>query len=1180
METLTPIAPDSSLLSANLRALARTCPALARRIAEVPARGDVEFLRASDGGVTARLGDGRWLASRHRPIEEGRRFGERADIREHGAIAVAGFGLGHHLRAIAERVGRQGVLIVLEPDLGLLRAVFERVACGSWIDGTHLVLVDRAEEASGITGALSGMEALVAMGLQLLDHPPSSARLGDDASAFARTVTGTLRALRTTIMTTLVQSGTTLRNLVMNADRYATLEGIEGLRGSERGRSAIVISAGPSLAAAMEAMGEEGVRDRFVLIAVQTVLRPLLERGIRPHYVVALDHHEISTRFYEGLSERDVRGVTLVAEAKVNPGVLEAFPGKIRLCADERLDALLGDSRARGALRPGATVAHLAYEFARFLACDPVLLVGQDLAFSDGQYYADGAAIHDTWACELSTMRTLEMFEHERIVRQRHQLIRARDHLGREVYTDEQMHSYLVQFGEMFERDAQRGLTTIDCGEGGLPKAHARREALHDALARYGTPPHAAGIETGSASAGAIDRERAIGGLRERLTRVARDARRIRTLCTRTASLLRSLRERQGDRARAAHLIDTINRCRDEVVSLEPAWELTQFLNQGGALERARADRLLALDTARSALDRQRAQIDRDERNVARMGEAAGALADLLDAGLGVLNGRPRLLRDEPVARGRGRGPRPRVAIIVMADFASGGLGNARAIDHVLADGHTAMSLTLRRAAMSREHDAILVVSDEAERAAGEVRRAGIKAEVIAVNASALRDRARAIAAARVLTPACWRGGLAGMTVHDEVVRPRVLRDILHERSLDAACPIGADWCLVDPALIDGVIARAQGDSLSFVLTQAAPGIAPVLLTRSIIEDLVAQEDRAGPLASVGGVLGYVPDAGRADPIGKDACVRIDAGLRDLHARVIADSPHRQRGIARVLTEAASPESLSGAVLAGALRAYAESCATHATHLTIELCTGRLTSGDRGRWLIGGSEPAERAPMTLGVAAGALARLAAASPDGAVTLAGAGDPLQHPEFDQFVRLARDAGVAGVHVRTDLLADDATVDRLIASPVDIVSVDLMAHDGPTYQRIMGVDGFERARENLERLIAARHARGRSSMPTPWIVPRITRCDAVYGQIEAFYDYWISRLGCCVIDPLPRVIAGERIRPLTIPRSARARLEDMLLRADGTLWRGERAVGPARERSMFEFLGGSAPTRLVA
>ena len=77
--------------------------------------------------------------------------------------------------------------------------------------------------------------------------------------------------------------------------------------------------AGPSLRRNLHLLGAPGVRDRVVIIAVQTVLKQVLEAGIRPHFVTALDYHEISRRFYEGLTEADVAGVTLVVEPKANP---------------------------------------------------------------------------------------------------------------------------------------------------------------------------------------------------------------------------------------------------------------------------------------------------------------------------------------------------------------------------------------------------------------------------------------------------------------------------------------------------------------------------------------------------------------------------------------------------------------------------------------------------------------------------------------------------------------------------------------------------------------------------------------------------------------------------------------------------------------------------------------------
>ena len=1128
----------------------------------------------------------RALASKRRPLEEAARFAERADLQAHGAIAIAGFGVGTHIAALAQRLGHQGVIIVFEPDLGLLRAVFERVNMSLWINQTNLVIVEAGDQPAVLSAALRGYEGLVAMGLEILDHMANAARLGEHVQAFSQTLASTVKAMRTTIMTTLVQSPATLRNLAMNADHYVMSPGIGELAGTMAGRPAIVISAGPSLARAMDTLARRDMRERFVLIAVQTVLKPLLERGIRPHFVTALDHHEISKRFYEGLRPEDVQGVTLVAEPKVNPGVLDAFPGLIRLAGDEHLDALVGQELAgqKGNVRPGATVAHLAYEFARHLGCDPVLLVGQDLGFTDGQYYADGAAIHETWGCELNEFRTLEMFEHERVVRQRHLLMRVPDQLGRSIYADEQMHSYQVQFEELFERDQARGLCTIDCSEGGTLKRCAEPVAFDDAIARFDVGPASASCDrTGDATPGSTEnREAVLTPLRTRVNLASDQARRLGSVSRKTGEYLRQMRVLQNDQKRLGRLIDKVNACKDEVTQLEPAWDLTQFISQAGALERAKRDRSIVLNGNLSAEERQLAQIERDELNVASLAEAADHLRKLMQSTLVALNGGAKLTRQQPVKQQRLAGAQAQVCAIIPVDLERGGLGNTRSIDEPIARDQSALQLTLRRLACAKRIGRIVLLSDEPERVRALVRDCPGDIEI--VHAQIGHDRRRAVSLGRVFAHASWRGGLGGLSVFDEIFEPQTLHEVMQDLAIDAACLVGPDWSLIDPELVDHVIERhlenPEGNTLVF--TQAAPGLGPCLITRQLVGEIAAQLERAGPLASLGGVLGYIPDAGRADPIARDACVQVDPGLRDLGARVIADSPSRASGIADVILRAEGAGLLAGRSLADALWEFARQEQRAPRQITIELCTGRLTSGERGQWARVNSEPDERPTMTLEIASRVLNELSTAYPDGAVTFAGAGDPIQHPEFDQFIQLASDAGISGIHVRTDLL-DEPAVDKLLDSPVGVISVDLLASDAQTHARLTGLEAFERVSANLQRLIDGRRSRSAGSFLSPWIVPRLTRCDGVYHQIESFYDHWISTLGTCVIDSLPNKIGGERIGPLTVPRGARERraMEGLVIRSDGTVVLGGRRLGSVCERLLLDIVRvPRVPGRMVA
>ncbi|MFG0252103.1 MAG: motility associated factor glycosyltransferase family protein, partial [Phycisphaerales bacterium JB038] len=450
------VTPDTAAIGAltsislerNLKALAKLNRDLAASLAEVEPYGpdEMEFVETEDGVPSARLG-GRWLASRRRPLAEVPGLAEKANVREKPIVVLLGFGLGYHVREIADRMGAKGAVLVFEPDLRLLRTVLERLE-GDWLGRGNLLFFTDPEDGAALSGQLRGQDPYVAQGVQFVEHPPSKARLGESATTFSTTFTNYVAATKLSVQTTLVQMQATARNILANLKQYAGGEGILELRDCCKGFPAIVVSAGPSLAKNVALLKQPGVRERCVIIAVQTVLKPLLAQGIRPHFVTALDYHEISRRFYEGLTEEDVRAVQLVCEAKSNPAILDSFPGPIRNCADPLAKRVLHGAidRDMGRITAGATVAHLAFYLAQALGCDPIALIGQDLGFTDGLYYGGRNPIHDVWGPELNPFRTLEMFEWERIKRNGSRLKKREDHGGRPIFVDDQMHTYQDQF--------------------------------------------------------------------------------------------------------------------------------------------------------------------------------------------------------------------------------------------------------------------------------------------------------------------------------------------------------------------------------------------------------------------------------------------------------------------------------------------------------------------------------------------------------------------------------------------------------------------------------------------------------------------------------------------------------------------------------------------------------------
>ena len=340
----------------------------------------------------------------------------------------------------------------------------------------------RAEKAD-IFQRLTPHTALNSVGVETIRHAPSQSIHAiffqqieiwlDEFAAFVRTN-----------MNTLVGNSTqTARNIARNIGWYAASPSLERLRERYKNSPAVIVSAGPSLRKNKHLLA--GLEKNAVLIAVQTTLQPLLEMGVEPHFVTSLDYHRICSRFFEKLPE-NLR-TELVAEPKATSAIFSLAKGPVTLVGNDFAEGLLREMQLnKPSLPSGATVAHLAFYLAEFLGCDPIILVGQDLGFSDGLCYTPGTSYEDVWRPELSRFCSVEMKQWEHIIRDRPILRQIPDQQGRPMYTEERLFAYLHQF----ERDfACSRAKIIDATEGGALKRGTTIMPLASAIDKFCASP-------------------------------------------------------------------------------------------------------------------------------------------------------------------------------------------------------------------------------------------------------------------------------------------------------------------------------------------------------------------------------------------------------------------------------------------------------------------------------------------------------------------------------------------------------------------------------------------------------------------------------------------------------------------------------------------------------------------
>ncbi|MCC7145772.1 MAG: motility associated factor glycosyltransferase family protein [Phycisphaeraceae bacterium] len=601
---------EQSVLEKNLAKLARTEPQLVQRLKETAAAA-VQWQTTPNGQWTATIDHqdrALWLTSRFDPQAEAQQILKVVDFQKHACVVVLGVGLGYHVALAAEKMGVEGVLVVFEPDLALLRAVLEKIDHTSWLGKSNIILADPQMDRAGFLTRIEQGLSILTLGTVLVNHPPTRQRHGESLAAFGKMVIESIGYCRTHVATALVNATRTIENYCLNLAHYAAGADTNDLHNAAQGRMGVCVSAGPSLVRNVDLLRDPAVRRRVVVITAQTTLRPLLDRGIEPDFVTALDYHEISRRFYEGLPR--LPGVTLVAEPLAHPAIVDSFPGPVRLTQSGFLDRLLGArlSRPRVAVPYGSTVAHLSFNFAQHLGCDPIVLIGQDLGFSDGLYYCPGTAIHQVWGGELSRFNTVEMMEWQRIVRHRRNLQKLQDVHGQAIYTDEQMLTYLKQFEKDFSNSRAQ---VIDATEGGLPKAHTTRLTFKEALAQFATQDITP-LPLAKPQLDPAKLKLAAGVLEERIDQVHR----LRQLSKKTLPILAGIHAHMTNPAKMRKLMADLNRQRGQVDGeLSVAFGLVNELNTLGAFRRARADYAIA-HAADDPQARQKLQLERDRANV------------------------------------------------------------------------------------------------------------------------------------------------------------------------------------------------------------------------------------------------------------------------------------------------------------------------------------------------------------------------------------------------------------------------------------------------------------------------------------------------------------------------------------------------------------------------------------
>lgn len=436
----------------NLEVVQARFPETARRIERVRPAAGIPVWSEGDAGILAQ----RWLSG--------------LSLRPGALIALAGFGDGSHVSSLLKTLPAHSMVFVAEADPSELRGVLERVDVTAVLRDERIMLgVGEPDEA--MLSLVRGEHAVAMTDIVPVVFAPGFNRAPEYFARFFTEFARFVDFRRKLEGTRMADAPMWQVNTFANLPVLADAPDLMALRDVFRGRSAVLVSAGPSLDESLEFLHEAARTS--VIIAVNSSYRAVRNAGVVPHLVLAADPREFTAR---GFANLPVDRTWLVTTPIVHPDVPRMFGGRVFIWSGG--NELFTEIRRRCGLEPGSriveqgTVSACAVDLAIIMGCERLCLVGQDLAIRpDGRshtldsFYSDSGINHaDTSACR-----------------------RLPGNTQPEVLVEDKLYVYLKTFEQLVAQRPQlrfRNTSRLGARIAGIPYA-----TFSDALAWLGKKP-------------------------------------------------------------------------------------------------------------------------------------------------------------------------------------------------------------------------------------------------------------------------------------------------------------------------------------------------------------------------------------------------------------------------------------------------------------------------------------------------------------------------------------------------------------------------------------------------------------------------------------------------------------------------------------------------------------------
>lgn len=308
------------------------------------------------------------------------------NFEEDHLFVVYGIGLGYHIKELIKRATNESRIFIIETDEMILNTYIRNKNIMEFNDKRVVLLMGSEEEI--ISDFNSHIFSLSVMPLinnmSQITLPSYYVIYGEFLNRLNKRILDLFRYALTSLGNDVEDTIIGMQHNFNNIIDLIKSPSIELFKGKYKNKPVIIVGAGPSLDKNIEYLKE--AEGKALIFATDAVISTLNKYNILPDAVFSIERR---TKLYDAFYKNNFvdERIVFIGPPVVSDLIMKKLKNNKKLLClkkGEKINEWINDSilNENRLIKMGMSCSHIAFGIAKYLEADPIVFIGQDLAFS------------------------------------------------------------------------------------------------------------------------------------------------------------------------------------------------------------------------------------------------------------------------------------------------------------------------------------------------------------------------------------------------------------------------------------------------------------------------------------------------------------------------------------------------------------------------------------------------------------------------------------------------------------------------------------------------------------------------------------------------------------------------------------------------------------------------------